>query len=132
MDGLEDLVLDVDADDYAEAAAGDIPSVPRTYQSEEQFQAIKSTYVAKHDGGTSYIDLLKQIPELGDSTCSEKIRLDKKQQLLLGYAAGELYYAKRYPDLLQLCERLQSRCQLDTKLSASIGRWMLKCKDKLG
>lgn len=133
MEGFEDLSLDIDADNYAEAAAGDVPSVPRTYQSEKQFQAIKATYHAKHDAGNSYADLLKQLPILGESTqVDDKIRLDKKQQLLLGYAAGELYYDKRYSELLKLCERLQTCCHLDTKLSSSVDRWISKCEGKLG
>lgn len=52
-DGDLDLDLDVDADDYAEAAAEDGPSTnDRTHLSDEAFNAIKATYVAKHDNGS--------------------------------------------------------------------------------
>ena len=50
----EDLLdIQVDADDYAETAAGDTPtSNDRTLVTEEQFQQTKATYRAKIDSGS--------------------------------------------------------------------------------
>ena len=50
----EDLLdIQVDADDYAETAAGDTPTNnDRTLVTEEQFQQTKATYRAKIDSGS--------------------------------------------------------------------------------
>jgi hypothetical protein len=56
--------VSVDPDDYAETAAGDLPSHvnSRTYQSEEAFQREKAGYTAKVDDGDSLGLLLKTAP----------------------------------------------------------------------
>ncbi|KAF1820391.1 uncharacterized protein K489DRAFT_372888 [Dissoconium aciculare CBS 342.82] len=61
-DGNPDV--SVDADDYAETAAGDVPSDAnsRTYQSEEAFQREMAGYVAKVDDGNMLAALIKAVP----------------------------------------------------------------------
>ena len=104
-DGL--LAIEVDADDYAETAAGDAPTVSRTYQSEEDFQIQKASYNAKLDGNNTYRDLISAVPVLdnragelqnglGFTDGESKVRLSKKDFQLLGYAVAELYYDKQY------------------------------------
>jgi hypothetical protein len=57
-------IAPVDPDDYAETAAGDLPSDvnSRTYQSEEAFLREKAGYTAKIDDGDSLGALLKAVP----------------------------------------------------------------------
>lgn len=117
------FAIEVDTDDYAETAAGDTPSVPRTYQSEADFAAIKASYTAKHDNGNLYTELLQSVPELGRSSVASR-KLDKREQLLLGYVVGELYYDREYAEIGDLCERVKKSCQLDAKLAAKLERWM--------
>jgi hypothetical protein len=155
-DGL--FAIEVDADDYAETAAGDAPSnVPRTYQSEADFQAQKASYTAKVQDGNNYEELLKAVPALrtgrlplkngtngsGASSCSgdatngvdgvaQKTNLSKKDVQLLGYAAGELYYDRRYEELKELCGRVRERCEVDVKVEESLRRWSGRCEARLG
>jgi hypothetical protein len=67
--------VSVDADDYAETAAGDIPSDAnsRTYQSEEAFQREKAGYVAKMDDGNMLAALIQAQPCLGVDELSSHI-----------------------------------------------------------
>lgn len=131
------FAIEVDADDYAETAAGDTPPVSRTFQSEADFQAQKATYSAKIDGGKTYEDLVAAVPVLDASFCESvvndysKTRLSKKDIQLLGYAIGELYYDKDYQRLLELCERISHCCEVDEKTTQSLSRWMQKCYDRL-
>lgn len=131
MEDFGDLSLDVDADHYAETAAGDIPAVSRTYQSREQFEVIKASYRAKHDDGNSYTDFIQQVPVFRSHDPQALIKLDKKQYMLLGYAAGELYYHKRYTELIVLCQAVRTRCSCDAKLKTSLERWITKCESKI-
>lgn len=139
------LAIEVDADDYAETAAGDAPSVPRTYQSEADFQAIKATYLAKIDGDPSrstYEELVKSVPVLngnrggsesdGTNGQTEKVKLGKKDVQLLGYAVGELYFDRRYDEVVKLCERIKERCVVGAKMEQSLERWMGRCRERMG
>ena len=137
------FAIDVDADDYAETAAGDTPSVSRTYQSKADFQAVKAGYQAKMDGGTAYMDLITAVPVLGRSDVDEadghevtnghaKVKLSKKDFQLLGYAVGEMYYDKQYEKLLELCSRLRARCEVDGKTLESLERWEARCRNRMG
>lgn len=142
-DGL--LAIEVDADDYAETAAGDAPAVSRTYQSEADFQTQKAIYSAKIDGGNTYRDLVAAVPVLdnishgttknglkignGDSS---KVKLSKKDFQLLGYAVGELYYDKRYEEILKLCDRVRVYCEIDEKTRESLDRWTERCRARMG
>lgn len=139
-DGL--LNIDVDADDYAEAAAGDTPSVPRTYQSEADFQQQQASYTAKVDNGDNHLRLYEVVPVLRpddvaenaaqtDLDTQQKSKLSKKEFQLVGYAMAELYYDRKYTEALQLCQRLQARCLLDTRMAESVSRWAEKCRGKL-
>jgi hypothetical protein len=140
-DGL--LAIEVDADDYAETAAGDTPSVSRTYQSEPDFQAIKTSYAAKQDGNNTYQDLIAAVPALKSndalalnrseqSTGHAKVRLGKKDLQLLGYAVGEMYFDKEYARILELCHRVRGRCDVDAKTVGSLDRLERRCRDRLG
>lgn len=122
------FAIEVDADDYAETAAGDAPAVPRTYQSEADFQRIKTTYAAKIDGvpgRSTYDDLLAAVPVLDRSSSwsGERARLGKKDAQLLGYAVGELYFDRRYADVVMLCERVREVCDVDAKTEEAMARW---------
>lgn len=146
MSGPEDsglLSIEVDAEDYAETAAADTPAVPRTYQSEADFRAVQEAYSARIDGvpGTSALeDLARALPVLasgqaqGDSSqgdrVEERAKPTKKEVQLLGYAVGELYFDRRYQEVLELCERVVARCDLDTKTKDSIERWSRRCKER--
>ncbi|KAK1825519.1 hypothetical protein LTR12_000320 [Friedmanniomyces endolithicus] len=136
--------IEVDADDYAETAAHDTPPVSRTFQSEADFQAQKATYSAKIDIGNNYERLLDAIPLLNpvnepspptethiQPQAASPIRLGKKDAQLLGYAVGELYYDKRYRDIIQLCERVKMVCETDGKTAESLRRWTRRCETRL-
>lgn len=123
------FTIAIDADDYAEAAAGDVPSVDRTYQSEEDFARVKASYVAKHYDGNLQEELLKQVPAIRTGETGS-IQLDKRQQQLVGYAMGELYYDREYAAILKLLDHIEAACQLDDKLIASMKRWRQRCIDR--
>ena len=136
------LAIEVDADDYAETAAGDTPSVSRTYQSDADFTDIKATYQAKQDGHSTYNDLVSAVPALGfdnshgindhvigDGGCRPK--LSKKDLQLLGYAVGELYFDKEYSRVLELCERVRGKCEVDTRVSESLDKWERRCRERM-
>lgn len=134
------LAIEVDADDYAETAAGDTPTVPRTYQSEGDFQTIKAGYSAKIDGvegrGT-YEDLVAAVPVLGRGVDgdavrngTEKVKLGKKDVQLLGYAVGEMYFERRYEEVASLCEKVQGRCEVDAKTGEAMERWVGRCRER--
>ena len=125
------LDVDVDADNYAEAAAEDVTD--RTFQSEEDFQKQKAGYSAKVDQGNHYEELIKVVPALGSGGGGRSVKLQKKEVMLLGYAVGEMYYEQRYEKILELCGRVRERCWLDKdrKLGESLGRWEKRCKGRL-
>ena len=135
-DGL--LAIEVDADDYAQTAAEDTAAVSRTYQSEADFQAIKTTYSAKVDGGGTYKDLIAAVPELDkdfkdhlDVTGGPTIKLAKKDVQLLGYAVGELYYDKQFLRIVELCSTVTKRCEVDGKTAESLKRWEKRCRERM-
>lgn len=119
----------VDADDYAETAAGDVPAVDRTYQSAEDFAKVKASYVAKHDDGGHREELYKQIPALQSGEPAQ-YRLDKRQQALVGYAVGELYYDHQYAEALILLDQIEATCHVDERLLKSMRKWRQQCKNK--
>ena len=130
------LAIEVDADDYAETAAGDAPTVSRTHQSEADFEAQKAAYSAKIDNGNHYDRLLEAFPSLKAPTTNgdghkARARLGKKETQLLGYAVGELYYDWRYQDLIRLCEMVEQSCETDDKLADSLRRWTRRCEERL-
>ena len=134
--------IEVDADDYAEAAAGDAPAVPRTFQSEADFQAQRSSYSAKVDCGNNYEGLFVAVPVLtphagrdGDGSAtvngSTKVKLSKKDVQLLSYAVGEMYYARQYKQIIELCGRVREGCECDGKLAESVERWSRRCEERM-
>ena len=141
MESPEDdlLAISVDTDDYAVAAAEDAPTVSRTYQSEEAFQAVKANYTAKHDNGGNYEALIEAVPVLrtaiaqgnnANSTLA-KVKLSKKDAQLLGYAAGEMYYEREYAKLIALCTRVQDVCEIDERTRVAVERWTDRCHARM-
>lgn len=127
------LAIDVNVDDYAETAAGDTPSVSRTFQSEEDFLAQRNSYSARVDNGNQYAEFLKAVPVFADSLAvsGERIKLTKKEYQLLGYAAGELYFDHKFAKLLDLCDMVEERCEVDVKLRESLDRWRGRARAKM-
>lgn len=127
------LAIDVDVDDYAESAAGDAPNVPRTFQSETDFHAQKASYSAKVDDGNLCAKLIKAVPKLADvdPVPAERAKLSKKEYQLLGYATGEMYHDRRYAELLDFCDRIEERCEVDARLRESLDRWRTKARVKM-
>nr|OQO30418.1 hypothetical protein B0A51_03048 [Rachicladosporium sp. CCFEE 5018] len=94
------LAIEVDADSYATAAVQDTPTVSRTHQTEEAFQAIKATYQAKQHNGNLYAELIGDFPWLdieqsppssaAKDELKSKLKLDKRQQALFGWRKAVL------------------------------------------
>ncbi|KAK3654540.1 hypothetical protein LTR56_003186 [Elasticomyces elasticus] len=141
MDDLSNelLSIKVGSDDYADAAAQDAPVVSRTYQSEEAFRKI--AYTAINESGNNYERLLKAIPALDTQLEDPSMtngdgahvthRTSKRDGQLLGYAVGELYYDKRFQDIIQLCERVKLACTMDGKTAESLQRWTQRCEQRM-
>lgn len=129
------LSIDVSTDDYAETAAGDVPSVPRGHQTEEAFQAQKAAYTAKIDDGNSYKDLDKILTlattEEQSSDGTTRAKLGKKDLQLLGYAVAELYYDREYARVIEVCDRVRAGFESDKKTLVSMDRWCWRCRDRL-
>lgn len=132
------FAIDVDADDYAETAAGDTPSVPRTFQSEADFELQKQSYRAKISYGNNLEELFIAVPELRNAIISEtkpeenKIRLGKKHVQLLNYAVGELYFDHNYAEVIDLCDRVSFACETDQKLRNALKKWTDRSQQKMG
>lgn len=125
------FAIDVDTDDYADAAADDTPVVDRTYQSEADFAAVKASYTARQDGGDFYSELIQSVPCLANGGEASGLKLDKRQQLLLGYVVGELYYDGDYGKTVDVCDRALERCALDSRLRPAVERWREKAKERM-
>lgn len=125
--------IGVDADDYAEAAADDAPAVDRTYQSEADFLAVKAAYSARQDGGDLYSELLRAVPHLArDAAIADpKPKLDKRVQMLLGYAVGELYYDGDFAGVVRLCDRVLETCTVDKRLVPGLERSRERAKGRI-
>ena len=144
--------IEVDADDYADAAAEDNPAAPvdRTHQSEADFLKVKENYEARQDGsrGSLYEELLGAVPALaagsedsavngGDVKANEdaetkKAKLDKRSQLLLGYVVGELWYDGEFKEVQRLCGRVEEVCELDARVAPGVKRWRERAEGRLG
>lgn len=116
--------IGVDADDYAEAAAEDAPAVDRTFQSEADFLVVKAAYSARQDGGDLYSELVRAVPHLAQEAAiaDSKPKLDKRVQMLLGYAIGELYYDGDFTGVVRLCDRVLETCTVDKRLVPGLER----------
>lgn len=143
--------IEVDADDYADAAAEDNPAaaaVDRTHQSEADFLKVKENYEARQDGsrGSLYEELLGAVPSLsadagassqedvktnGDAE-TKKVKLDKRSQLLLGYVVGELWYDGEFKEVQRLCGRVEEVCELDARVAPGVKRWRERAEGRLG
>lgn len=147
--------IEVDADDYADAAAEDNPAAPvvdRTHQSEADFLKVKESYKARQDGsrGSLYSELLEVVPSLaaGSDASKEdvnggdvktnggaevkKVKLDKRSQLLLGYVVGELWYDGEFKEVEGLCGRIEEVCELDARVAPGVKRWRERAEERLG
>jgi hypothetical protein len=124
--------IGIDADDYAEAAAEDAPAVDRTHQSEADFLAIKAAYSARQDGGNYYAELLRAVPSLAHDHSAEdtKQKLDKRVQMLLGYAVGELYYDGEFARIVELCDQVFANCLVEKRLAPGLERWREKASKR--
>ena len=131
------LAIEVGPDDYAETAASDAPSVDRTFQSKEDFEAVKANYEAKAVDISPYKELLKAAPVLACNNSrsnhenASTTRLNKRDVQLLHYAIGELYYDKRFTDVVALCERIQLSCEVDRKTNEALTRWMTRAQQRM-
>jgi hypothetical protein len=125
--------IGVDADDYAEAAADDAPAVDRTYQSEADFLAVKAAYSARQDGGDLYSELMRTVPHLAQDAAipDTKPKLDKRVQMLLGYAIGELYYDGDFSKVVKLCDRVLETCTVDKRLVPGLERSRDRAKGRI-
>lgn len=138
LDDYGDLfAIGVGVDNYAETAASDAPNVSRTFQSEEAFQKIKASYTAKIDTGNNYQTLLKAVPVLQTSSSGPqddgvtKTKLGIKDKNLLGYAVGEMYYDRKFQEVIDLCQRVEMMCAVDAKLGESLKKWKGMCEAKM-
>jgi hypothetical protein len=138
------LTVDVDPDNYADPAVEDAPPVPRTFQTESEFQAQRSTYSAKidHSADKIYQALVAAIPALKDpastaapdaiasinSHSQAKIQLGKKDTQLLEYTVGALYFDQKYQDIIKLCDRVEQCCELNDRLAKALARWRDRCR----
>ncbi|OQO02974.1 hypothetical protein B0A48_11257 [Cryoendolithus antarcticus] len=135
------LAIEVDANSYATAAVQDTPTVSRTHQTEEAFQAIKATYQAKQQNGNLYAELVSDVPELNidqsipSSAAKDepkpKFKLNKRQQALFGYVAGELYYDRDFETVVRLCERAGEVCVLEGKFEAAVQKWKGRAGERM-
>jgi len=133
---------EVDADDYAVATAQDTPP-SRGFQSDADFQAQKASYTAKFAHGDIYHTLPSQLPELvlpdinnevdsgGGRATPEKPKLTKKHNQLITAAAGELYWFRRYDDLIKMIDWIGQSFEADGKLSEALRRWEAMCRAKM-
>lgn len=144
------FAIEVDVDDYADTAAADNPSasttstnqddaatVSRTFQSASAFQAQKAAYRAKIDWGDLEADLIKAVPVLCRTTRDpvaggEEVKLSKKGIQLLGYVVGELYFSRRFEEIIGLCQRVLVGCELDAKTRVGVEKWIARSKGRLG
>jgi hypothetical protein len=134
------FAIEVDTDNYAETAATDIPSVSRTHQSEDAFAAIKASYQAKQDHGNIYAELLRTVPLLdpavtqktGDADGAAKPKFGKREQQLLGYTVGELYYDGEYSRIVEVCGRVREKFEVPGKLEEALERWTERAEGRLG
>lgn len=142
---LDDLLaIEVDADDYAETAAGDAPTVPRTFQSEADFEAQRVAYKAIISDGSNYEALLHTLPRLQQSydpggtiqaaqrssKDDTKVKLSKKDVQLLGYAVGELYHDQDFAKIIELCHKVEAMYEIDRKTRASLEKWSARCMQR--
>lgn len=141
MAEIENSLFDIgiDADDYAEAAAEDAPAVDRTFQSEADFLAIKAAYTARQDGGNYYAELCRAVPNLAPNQNTgstngihgTKQKLDKRVQMLLGYAVGELYYDGQFERIVEVCDAVLEFCVVDKRLVPGVERWREKAVKRM-
>jgi len=143
--------IEVDADDYADAAAQDTPAVvDRTHQSEADFLAVKQIYKARQDGsrGSLYSELLEAVPllappagvdadagvgaDINADSAGAKVKLDKRSQLLLGYVVGELWYDGQFEEVWRLCRRVEEVCELDARFRPGVVRWRERAEGRIG
>lgn len=130
----ENSLFAIDVDDSENSADEDAIVVDRTHQSEADFAAVKASYSARQDGGNLYAELVESVPCLadeGESGEAAPVKLDKRQQLLLGYVVGELWYDGEVGRVRDVCERVLERCCFDSRLRVAVERWREKAVGRL-
>ena len=137
------FAIEVDPEDYASTAAADTPAVSRTHQSEADFAKVKASYQAKQDHGDHYAELLRTVPLLDSQVVSDpshhgsngdgsaKPKLGKREQMLLGYTVGELYYDGEFARIVELCGRVRQVFETDKKLAASLEKWLKRAGERV-
>ncbi|KAI6816995.1 hypothetical protein KC340_g14886 [Hortaea werneckii] len=58
----------------------------------------------------------------------KEVKLSKKETQLLGYTVGELYFLKRFQEVIGLCERVLAVCEMDAKTRAGVEKWMQRSR----
>ena len=43
-----------------------------------------------------------------------------------------MYFDKEYARILDLCDRVRERCDVDSKTAESLDRWERRCRNRLG
>lgn len=130
----ENSLFAIDVDDSENSADEDAIVVDRTHQSEADFAAVKASYSARQDGGNLYAELVQSVPCLADESESgeaDPVKLDKRQQLLLGYVVGELWYDGEIGRVREVCERVLERCSFDARLRVAVERWRERAVERL-
>ncbi|KAM0715520.1 hypothetical protein Q7P37_009018 [Cladosporium fusiforme] len=132
MAETENSLFAIDVDDSDNSADEDAIIVDRTHQSEADFASVKSSYIARQDGGNLYAELVESVPCLKDGDFTgEAVKLDKRQQLLLGYVVGELWYDGEIERAREVCERVLQRCAFDSRLRVGVERWRDRAVERL-
>lgn len=130
----ENSLFAIDVDDSENSADEDAIIVDRTHQSEADFAAVKASYAARQDGGNLYAELVQSVPCLadeGEDGEADPVKLDKRQQLLLGYVVGELWYDGEIGRVREVCERVLERCAFDSRLRIAVERWRGRAVERL-
>jgi hypothetical protein len=73
------------------------------------------------------------VPSLASSHGPDdtKQKLDKRVQMLLGYAVGELYYDGEFARIVELCDRVFANCVVEKRLAPGLERWREKALAKI-
>ncbi|KAJ6780611.1 hypothetical protein PWT90_03495 [Aphanocladium album] len=121
-DAEDDGLLNIEVSDAEDTPAQ--KKAKRTGQSEEEFQAVRSTYVSKVQNGDIYKHIQLPLP-------SSASKMDIQEVL---HAVEELYFFRRYQEAVDFSgEILQgdSRGVLDAESLQLLEKYEVKCKAKL-
>ncbi|KAJ3475131.1 hypothetical protein NLG97_g9562 [Lecanicillium saksenae] len=117
-DGLLNIEISDTEDTPAEKKA------KRTGQSEEEFQAVRKTYVAKVQNGDIYKHIQLPLP-------SSASKMDIQEVL---HAVEELYFFRRFQEAVDFTVQVlqgESRGVLDADSLQLLEKYQVRCKAKL-